>query len=44
MTAAAFIWRNNLFLYYECMHREVSPNEIAGAAVPKEDLKNSIKA
>jgi hypothetical protein len=34
MTASAFIWRNNLFLYYECMNREVSPEEIAGAAVP----------
>ncbi|WP_248924244.1 hypothetical protein [Paenibacillus hamazuiensis] len=34
MTAAAFTWRGNLFLYYECMDREVAPDEVAGAAVP----------
>lgn len=34
MTAAAFVWRDNLFLYYECMSREVLPDEVAGAAVP----------
>ncbi|MDF2670884.1 MAG: hypothetical protein K0R67_3190 [Paenibacillus sp.] len=34
MTAAAFTWRNKLFLYYECMDRQVTPDEIAGAAVP----------
>ncbi|MDR6549933.1 hypothetical protein [Paenibacillus qinlingensis] len=34
MTVAAFIWRTNLFLYYECINREVLPDEIAGAVVP----------
>lgn len=34
MTAAAFTWRNNLFLYYECISRQVQPEEAAGAAVP----------
>lgn len=34
MTAAAFVWLDNLFLYYECMSREVLPDEVAGAAVP----------
>ncbi|KRE93438.1 hypothetical protein ASG89_07810 [Paenibacillus sp. Soil766] len=34
MTATAFVWRENLFLYYECMSREVFPDEVAGAAEP----------
>lgn len=34
MTAAAFAWRNSLFLYYECIARDVPPEEVAGAAVP----------
>lgn len=34
MTAAAFSWRDNVFLYYECIHREVHPLEVAGAAAP----------
>ncbi|NOV01070.1 hypothetical protein [Paenibacillus planticolens] len=34
MTAAAYSWRNNLFLYYECMDCQVTPDEIAGSAVP----------
>ncbi|THF73256.1 hypothetical protein [Cohnella fermenti] len=34
MTAAAFRWRNQLFLYYECMGRDVAPEEIAGEAMP----------
>ncbi|TVY11001.1 hypothetical protein [Paenibacillus cremeus] len=34
MTAAAFIWRNSLFLYYETMEREIAPDEVAGAAMP----------
>ncbi|QMV39835.1 hypothetical protein [Cohnella cholangitidis] len=33
MTAAAFSWRNNVFLYYECVDRQVAADEIAGAAV-----------
>jgi len=33
MTAAAFHWRDNLFLYYECMDHEIAPEEVAGAAV-----------
>lgn len=32
MTAAAFQWRNNVFLYYECVRRDVAPEELAGAA------------
>ncbi|MEC0268289.1 hypothetical protein [Paenibacillus anseongense] len=34
MTAAAYVWRNSLFLYYECIDSRLSPDEIAGAAVP----------
>jgi len=34
MTAAAFKWRNQLFLYYECMGRDILPEELAGEAVP----------
>lgn len=34
MTAAAFIWNEQLFLYYECVDRQVEPDEIAAAAVP----------
>lgn len=34
MTAAAFHWRDNLFLYYECMEGEITPEELAGAAEP----------
>ncbi|MDR6880709.1 hypothetical protein [Bacillus sp. 3255] len=34
MTAAAFSWRNNLFLYYECIDGELPPEEVAGAATP----------
>ncbi|WP_284645048.1 hypothetical protein [Paenibacillus silviterrae] len=34
MTAAAFTWRNNLFLYYECIGQPVEPDEVAGDALP----------
>jgi hypothetical protein len=34
MTAAAFTWRSNLFLYYECVERDVTPDEVAGEAAP----------
>ncbi|PWW08645.1 hypothetical protein DFQ01_101370 [Paenibacillus cellulosilyticus] len=34
MTAAAFHWQDNLFLYYESIDQEVSPEEMAGAAEP----------
>ncbi|MDI4649212.1 hypothetical protein [Cohnella hashimotonis] len=34
MTAAAFHWTNNLFLYYECIDSPVAPEEIAGDAAP----------
>lgn len=35
MTAAAFGWRGNLFLYCECIaDRDVGPEEIAGEAEP----------
>lgn len=34
MTAAAYVWNNSLFLYYECMDCMLSPDEIAGAAIP----------
>jgi hypothetical protein len=34
MTAAAYVWKNSLFLYYECMDCELSPDDIASAAVP----------
>ncbi|MCY9658758.1 hypothetical protein P5G65_19110 [Paenibacillus chondroitinus] len=34
MTAAAYVWRNSLFLYYECIDGQLSPDGIAGAAVP----------
>ncbi|MCZ8523542.1 MULTISPECIES: hypothetical protein [Paenibacillus] len=32
MTAAAFHWERQLFLYYECTGREVAPEEVAGEA------------
>ncbi|SFB50665.1 hypothetical protein SAMN05216312_110266 [Cohnella sp. OV330] len=32
MTAAAFHWENNLFLYYECIDGPIAPEEIAGDA------------
>ena len=34
LTAAAFAWRNNLFLYYETVGRDVGPEEVAGEAEP----------
>ncbi len=34
MTAAAFSWKNNVFLYYECIDCHVEPEEIAGEAEP----------
>ncbi|UQZ35550.1 hypothetical protein C2I18_19720 [Paenibacillus sp. PK3_47] len=34
MTAAAFSWRDNVFLYYECVDRELEPEAVAGAAAP----------
>jgi hypothetical protein len=34
MTAAAYVWQNSLFLYYECLDCELSPDDIASAAVP----------
>lgn len=32
MTAAAFSWQNNVFLYYECISEQVEPANVAGAA------------
>lgn len=34
MTAAAFVWRDSVFLYYECAGRHVEPEELAPEAVP----------
>lgn len=34
MTAAAFSWRDNVFLYYESIGRETDPLELTGEAVP----------
>jgi hypothetical protein len=34
MTAAGYAWRNQLFLYYECINRHVEPGELVGAAEP----------
>ncbi|MGG1518059.1 hypothetical protein ABE504_21760 [Paenibacillus oryzisoli] len=34
MTAAAYEWRGQLFLYYECVDRHVEPDDVAGAALP----------
>ena len=34
MTACAFTWQGNLFLYYECIDCEAGPEEIAAAAEP----------
>jgi len=34
MTIAAFSWMNHLFLYYECMVRDIEPEEIMGALSP----------
>ncbi|MGO4110449.1 hypothetical protein [Paenibacillus sp. YAF4_2] len=33
MTAAAFHWNNNVFLYYECMDGPILPEELASAAM-----------
>lgn len=32
MTAAAFSWENNVFLYYECTGTEIEPALVAGTA------------
>lgn len=34
MTAAAFSWRDNVFLYYEYINGELAPEATAGAATP----------
>jgi len=34
MTAAAFAWKSNLFLYYECVTRNALPEEVAAEAAP----------
>lgn len=34
MTAAAFSWRDSVFLYYECLDGVLDPLEVAGAATP----------
>ncbi|OCT13482.1 hypothetical protein A8709_17925 [Paenibacillus pectinilyticus] len=34
MTATAYQWRNQVFLYYECVDRQLDPEEVAGAAIP----------
>ncbi|SFF18170.1 hypothetical protein SAMN05216378_5327 [Paenibacillus catalpae] len=34
MTAAAFHWEHNVFLYYECLDGKLAPEEVAGAAEP----------
>jgi len=30
MTAAAYLWQNNVFLYYECIDCEIHPHELFG--------------
>jgi hypothetical protein len=32
MTAAAFSWKDNVFLYYECVGEQIAPETLTGAA------------
>ncbi len=33
MTAAAFSWKDNVFLYYECIDEQIAPEALTGAAI-----------